>query len=290
MAEPLLPPELLLEISSGLLTPPSLHPFDPSARIADIATCRALSQSCRVFRSIFLPHLWSRLDVFFTGDEIHLEQKMREVSQAQYLLDYVKTISLSLHGPALSTSHCAAAFLACMKACPNLDAVSIASMSVDLTLLPSVRVLRLPDILAPIISSFPRVRAIRCGEDRPTDGFRLIQAAKDCRSSLEEVCYAGFSRVIIGWIAVATPNIQRLILRCTLLETDFAFMRTMTNLCYLEFAHREATNPGYPSLEECVRDARDLLSISHNPKPKKIYIKTLTGEDTMLAETVIDLP
>jgi hypothetical protein len=90
MAEPLLPPELLLEISSGLLTPPSLHPFDPSARIADIATCRALSQSCRVFRSIFLPHLWSRLDVFFTGDEIHLEQKMREVSQAQYLLDYVK--------------------------------------------------------------------------------------------------------------------------------------------------------------------------------------------------------
>jgi hypothetical protein len=61
----------------------------------------------------------------------------------------------------------------------------------------------------------------------------------------------------------------------------------MMNLCYLEFAHREAKNPGYPSLEECVRGARELLSISHNPKPKKIYIKTLTGEDIMLAKTVI---
>jgi hypothetical protein len=53
-------------------------------------------------------------------------------------------------------------------------------------------------------------------------------------------------------------------------QTYFVFMRTMTNICYLEFAYREAPNPEYPSLEEWGRGARDLLSVSHNLKPKKI--------------------
>jgi hypothetical protein len=65
-------------------------------------------------------------------------------------------------------------------------------------------------------------------------------------------------------------------------------MRTLTNLCYLELGHREDENS---PLDECVEAARELLSISRNPKPKKIRIKTLAGlTDSVLKETVIDLP
>jgi hypothetical protein len=68
-------------------------------------------------------------------------------------------------------------------------------------------------------------------------------------------------------------------------------MRTLTNLCYLEFGHREDENQTYLPLDECMEAARELLSMSRNPKPKKIRIKTLAGlTDSVLKETVIDLP
>ncbi|KAF7362827.1 hypothetical protein MVEN_00632500 [Mycena venus] len=296
MAEPRLPTELLLEISSWLLHPLHAYIAQRQERIAEIATYRALSQSCRLFRDVFLPHLWAHLDSFFDGDDPKLNSRMQEITQAPYLLDHVKKISVSLHGPALNNSDRVNAFLACMGACPNLDALKIVSLRIDRPAgtqapgafeylytafrsysFPSVKTLVLPDILAPILSSFPDVRS-------------LLSAKNHC-PHLEEVIYGGSSRVMIGWISVATPNIQRLILRNTIFEEDFVFMRTLTNLCYLEFAHREDTNERYPSLDDCVRGARDLLSISRNPKPKRIRIKTLSGQtDILLSETAIALP
>jgi hypothetical protein len=89
--EPRLPPELMLEIASSLLHHPHAYIAEPVERIAQIRTGRALSQSCRLFRNIFLPHLWSHLDTFFSqGDAIELERRMHEITQAQWLLDHVK--------------------------------------------------------------------------------------------------------------------------------------------------------------------------------------------------------
>jgi hypothetical protein len=108
------------------------------------------------------------------------------------------------------------AFIACMSACPNLDALKIVSLRVDRPptnmpgafdylhmafrthSFPSVRMLILPDILSKILPSFPQVRSLFCGEDRPTAGFRLMQDARRCCPHLEEVRYGGSSRVMIG--------------------------------------------------------------------------------------------
>ncbi|KAJ7659544.1 hypothetical protein DFH06DRAFT_399752 [Mycena polygramma] len=236
---------------------------------------------------------------------------MSELTQAQYLLDHVKAISISLHGPALSNPERAALFIACICACPNLTSLKIVSLRVDrpaantlgtfdylLVLfrahaLPSMRKVVLPDMLAPILSSFPRIQVLMCGEDSPTAGFRLMQAARNYCPHLEEVAYAGSSRVMIGWICVATPNIQRLVLRNTLYQDDFAFMRTLTNLCYLEFAHRTDTDGshGYLSLEDCLKNARALLSLSRNPKSKTIKVNTLRGRTGGVEKaTVVSVP
>ncbi|KAJ6516711.1 hypothetical protein C8R47DRAFT_403063 [Mycena vitilis] len=195
-----------------------------------------------------------------------------------------------LHGPALSTRERAALFIACICACPNLNtSLKIVSpgcvhsrhirLFTRVHTFPSIRKVVLPDMLAPILSSFPHIQIMMCGEDSPTAGFRLMQAARNYCPHLEEVAYAGSSRVMIGWICVATPKIQRLILRNTLYQDDFAFMRTLTNLCYLEFAHR--TDPdglqGYLSLEDCLKNVRALLGPSRNSKPKTIKVNTLRG-------------
>ncbi|KAK7058045.1 hypothetical protein R3P38DRAFT_2844105 [Favolaschia claudopus] len=307
---PQLPAELMLEISSWMLDLPLAYFGQHKERLTQIATSRALSQTCQLFRGVFLPHLWSLVDGFFDGEMTVLELRMREIVSAKYLLEHVKLISLSLHGPALRNSSCAEAFLSCIHACPNLESIKIVSLRTDRPpsadapgafeylytafrpySFPSVKMLVFPDLLAPVLPSFPNVRSLLCGEDRPTAGFRLMEAAKVYCPHLEQVTYGGFSRVMIGWIAVTTPNIERLILRTTLFEDDFSFMRTMTNLCYLEFAHRTNDNQRFPALDDCVKHARDLLSISRNPKPKKIRIKTVSGQtDTVLSETVIDLP
>ncbi|KAJ6592440.1 hypothetical protein B0H19DRAFT_1087836 [Mycena capillaripes] len=313
-----LPPELLLEISSWLLNRPSSLIAEREERIAEIRAYRALSQTCRLFRGVFLPHLWSHLDAIFSEAkdlyseplELEWERRMRQITQAQYLLDHVKTISLSLHGPAFKTPERSDLFVTLLCACPNLDALKIMSLRIDRPAsnilgmfdhlytafrphsLPSVRMVILPDILSPILSSFPRVRSLTCGEDSPTAGFRLMQAAKNHCPHLEEVCYGGSSRVMLGWIAGATPNIRRLILRNTLFPDDFEkFMRGLTNLRYLEFAHREDDKGTYLSLEDCATAARELLGVSRNPEPKKICIKSLRGmTGIVLKVTVIELP
>ncbi|KAJ7164095.1 hypothetical protein C8R46DRAFT_1192903 [Mycena filopes] len=314
-ADPRLPPELMLEIASFLLEPPYAYAPQLELRKAQIQMCLRLSHSCRIFREVFTPHLWATLDAFFADDgndgSIRLDVRMREIQQAAHLVKHVKLISISLHGPALSNPDRAAAFVACLCAFPSLEALKIVSLAVDRPpntfnsfeylysafrphRFPSVRRLVLPDVLAPLLSSFPQARSLCCGEDRATAGFRLMQAAKNYCPRLEEVLYGGSSRVMIGWISVATPNIQRLILRNTLFVEDFAFMRTLTNLVYLEFAHREepdAHQQLFLSLADCEKYGRALLAISRNPAPKILRIRTLQGRTmTFVREKVIELP
>ncbi|KAJ7676686.1 hypothetical protein DFH06DRAFT_1121994 [Mycena polygramma] len=243
-----------------------------------------------------------------------------------YIYLLYRAISISLHGPALSNPERAVLFIACISACPNLTSLKIVSLRVDrpaantVTLrkldylhvlfrahtLPSIRKVVLPDMLAPILSSFPRVQGVMCGENTPAAGFRLMQAAKSYCPHLEEVGFWGSTPVaMIKWISMTTPNIQRLVFRNSLTQVaptsnsreihhDFALMRKLTNLSYLEFGHRTNTDGHehpYLSLHECVKNARALLSLSRNPKPKIIKVKTLRGQtDAVEKVTVISMP
>ncbi|KAJ7155339.1 hypothetical protein C8R46DRAFT_438954 [Mycena filopes] len=319
LGDPRVPPELMLEIASFLIEPPYAYVPEPEQRKAQMKAWLMLSHSCSIFRGVFLPHLWASLDAFFvdtaySGDDAlgRLDLRMREILQAEHIIKHVKLVSLSLHGPALTPDR-AAAFVACLCAFPNLAGPKIISMAPDRPLgvpqnfdylcnafrphtFPSIKRLVLPDALSPVLSCFPQMRSLCSGEpDLRAGGLHLIRDASLQCPQLEEVLYGGVSRGIIGLIAVALPNIQRLILRNTLFEGDFPLMRTLTNLVYLEFAHRvypESNDaPRFLSLADCEKHGRALLALSRNPAPKKLRIPTLEGR-TMIyrGEKVVQLP
>ncbi|KAJ7155307.1 hypothetical protein C8R46DRAFT_438584, partial [Mycena filopes] len=308
IGDPRVPPELMLEIASLLIEPPYAYVPEPEKRKAQMKAWLMLSHSCSIFRGVFLPHLWASLDAFFVdtaygGDDPlgRLDTRMQEIVQAEHIVKHVKLVSLSLHGPALSPDR-AAAFVACLCAFPNLASLKIISMAPDRPptrqgiqvnylchaflphVFPSVRRLVLPAALSPILSCFPQMRSLSSGEpDRRAGGLHLIRDASLQCPQLEEVLYGGVSRAIIDLIAVALPNIQRLILRNTLFERDFPPMRTLTNLVYLEFAHRvypESTDaPRFLSPADCEKHGRGLLALSRNPAPKKTAHPDAGGQD-----------
>ncbi|KAJ7112045.1 hypothetical protein C8R43DRAFT_1113449 [Mycena crocata] len=217
--EPRLPPELILEIASWL---EALEPREGAGtvfnrgQVGSTVALRALYHSCRMLRSVFVTVMWVHMDKFFTGvDGLSLERRMREITRATFIVNHVKSVSISLHGPALATTERATLLVECLCAFPHLKTFEIISFKSDRPAkihgtfqflyaafsgcsFPSVRRLALADDLWPIISSFPNVRSLACGEDRPTSGFKLMKAAKNNLPRLEEVVYVGSSRVMIG--------------------------------------------------------------------------------------------
>ncbi|KAJ7263651.1 hypothetical protein B0H12DRAFT_1230940 [Mycena haematopus] len=299
--DPRFPPEVLLEISSWLL---DLYTSIPErrGRLGHIlASWRSLSQSCRLFRTVFLPHLWSHLDTFFDGENSKVERRMREIIEAQYLLDHIKSMSLSLHWPALSNPFGVKALLDCMKACPKLETVKIhcspqsdglqtfdwVSEAFRSYSFPSVRKVVLPNVLAKILPSFPHIRSLGCGENDSMAGLALMPvASRHCPHVVE---FVNLSRGMFRFLTIGMPYLERLILHDTLLETDFVSLRPMTNLCYLEFVHRDIYGQSFR--DDSAKRARELLGSSRNPKTKTICIKTFKGHtNTVLSVTTITLP
>ncbi|KAJ6576953.1 hypothetical protein DFH09DRAFT_1361295 [Mycena vulgaris] len=207
---------------------------------------------------------------------------MREITEAQYMVEHVRTVSISLYGPEFRDSKRATSlvqFLGSLAALETLRIPLEGSRSAETSRnfecaietaeiveiippafvphsFPCVTHLVLPAFFSTMPASFPNVRNLSFQEEWMYQAYDLLRTARDHCTDLQEIIYTGSSQTMITpphlfalGITDTVPNIQRLILDLILFPLDFHVMRTLTNLRYLEYAHREDDNADkYPQL------------------------------------------
>ncbi|KAJ7685971.1 hypothetical protein B0H17DRAFT_1332965 [Mycena rosella] len=213
--------------------------------------------------------------------------------------DPTLTSSVSISEPGLDSSARATLVVESLRSFPQLDTLNIigseslrrSTVQYRSRLLadafepysfPFVTRIVLADGFYPILACFPGVRSLGFANVRIPS---LLAFAQDHCPSLEEIVYTGSSHRI----AVVYQDIQRLVLGPALLPLKFKVLRKLTNLCYLEFVHREAD--GLPTLSSSIKGTQKVLTASLNPAPKMIRIMTLEDQTNFVrAETVIRMP
>ncbi|KAJ7686010.1 hypothetical protein B0H17DRAFT_1332980 [Mycena rosella] len=232
-----------------------------------------------------------------------MERRMREVTQAHHIINHIRTASVSISEPGLDSSARATLVVESLRSFPQLETLKIfgseslrrSTVQYRSRLLadafepysfPFVTRIVLADGFYPILACFPGVRSLGFANVRISS---LLAFAQDHCPSLEEIVYTGSSHRAIESIAVVYQDIQRLVLGPALLPLKFKVLRKLTNLCYLEFVHREAD--GFPTLSSSIKGAQKVLTASLNPAPKMIRIMTLEDQTNFVrAETVIHMP
>ncbi|KAG5652110.1 hypothetical protein H0H81_006284 [Sphagnurus paluster] len=218
-----LPVELWLEILSYF---PSVRiptkrighaPLLPASTLARQLSLRALSQTCRAFRTQFLPELWDRFEVCATLNQIEeplrhrppgsrpdderfdlagawykdisraLETKSNGLRESPELAKLVHKVSVAL--TRCSAPTVLGAFVQCLHALPNLHTLQVLRAHSQMTThlknafqghkFPAIQVVVLPDHAHNVLRSCPEARTVICNG---SDGGKLISAiAKECK-------------------------------------------------------------------------------------------------------------
>ncbi|KAJ7187132.1 hypothetical protein C8R46DRAFT_285000 [Mycena filopes] len=158
------------------------------------AALRALSQTCRALRVIFLPLLWEYLEACFPSkdgneawhtrvanvllDRCKALVKAENVGLARYVR--VVSVSLSRHNITILAPW----FARCLAALPNLDTLHIlylrskweetVAVAFEVTALPGVRTIILPSSARGILAACPNVRDVSCNEETGTKLFKTL--------------------------------------------------------------------------------------------------------------------
>ncbi|KAJ7661948.1 hypothetical protein DFH06DRAFT_987519, partial [Mycena polygramma] len=198
---PDLPTELLMEIVSYY---PELYPaFDactygvPHDQFSGKDSLRALSQTSRVLRDIFLPALWSRVHACFTSRNRPkrkiktrakmLERRMKGIRNTTYI---VPSLSITLEECNMYNWQPMAEFIRVLDLLPNLRELTILQLSAEMVpvfqtscdgkIFPSVLRLALSDGgSAPLLRYFPNVQTLTC---HWYNSIAIVTAAKEyCR-------------------------------------------------------------------------------------------------------------
>ncbi|KAJ7173935.1 hypothetical protein C8R43DRAFT_1204751, partial [Mycena crocata] len=164
---------------------------------------RALSQTCRRFRVIFLPLLWENVEAYFESKDgsswnIRVSDVLLDRCRGlmkrenQSLARYVRVFSVSISSYRIGTVM--RAFARCLRSLPNLrtlhilhlknkwiDEVSIAFMGVQVH---TVRTIILPSNAYPILAACPNVRDISCNEE---DGATLFETMMGCCPKVQRI-------------------------------------------------------------------------------------------------------
>ncbi|KAK7055545.1 hypothetical protein R3P38DRAFT_2847741 [Favolaschia claudopus] len=177
---PDLPTELLMEIVKQY---PALY-LEIDALICGMAAqqftrndiIRALSQTCRTLRNIFLPILWERVYAVFTERTRQrktkkrskmLERRMIGLRKTPYIIPHIRALSVTLEECDMDNWEPMAEFIRALNVLSSLEDLAILKVpsamlgvfrkSMEGKEFPSVQRLAVRDMLAEIIPCFPNV-------------------------------------------------------------------------------------------------------------------------------------
>ncbi|KAG6886856.1 hypothetical protein C0992_001978 [Termitomyces sp. T32_za158] len=295
-----LPNEIWLEILSYFCSVriPTLKishaPLLSSLTLERTHALRALSQTCRAFRTLFLPELWERFEVCATPRQIEnpmltnysgsnrqtndfylsgawykyiaeaLEKRSNGLMQSLDHRSYVRTASVAL-------TRCKAAtvlnaFVQCLKTLPNLHTLQILRAHTQMTThlktafaahkLPQVHTVVLPNHAHNILRACPEARVVMCSYD---DGGKLIGAiAKECKNV----------RVLRGFapdvnmtkrIVKGVPNLEEISLRCRNDVKVVEMLSSLKRLRAIELCSEISSLPSDTRLRACIAAAKNIL-------------------------------
>jgi len=258
-----LPSEILLEIVSGFSDDPSI---DAAEYREGLNIIRALSQTCRELRSVYLPLLWKQVEACSTAGPVAwhiqvgsaLERKSKGLLQSNYLISFVQVIIVSL--TRYQTAIILPAFAQCLSILPNLHTIKIVHAHSKMMshlksafawrIFPAVRCVSLPTSAHAILRCCPAVEDVACIVG---DGSTLISAIATGKcNKLTKLSGVTPNKLMAKRLAKAAPNLRSISVR--------ADLDSIQGLVVLQ------------SLNVLVIDFPMLLSIPDKKKERDIYV------------------
>ncbi|KAJ7627957.1 hypothetical protein DFH06DRAFT_1226763 [Mycena polygramma] len=185
-----IPRSLLLLSRSKIPSAPKTIP--PAYRVRP-ETLRALSQTCRTLRAIFLPLLWEHVEACITsksgtpwlnGMSAVLLDRCKGLMKRpnQHLARYVRVFSVSLSDEQIAST--VSLFARCLESLPNLETLHILYVKSEWedivteafgdVELPGVRTIILPSYAHAILAACPGVRNVSSNEEIGTQLFDTL--------------------------------------------------------------------------------------------------------------------
>ncbi|KAJ7041484.1 hypothetical protein C8F04DRAFT_1391038 [Mycena alexandri] len=311
---PDLPTELLLEMVKHY---PELY-LDFDARIHGVASeqfdgndaLRALSQTCRTLRRIFVPVLWAGVHACFTqrnnpekNRERHaqmLERRMIGIQKTRHAMCYIRSLSVSLAGVNMTNWQPMAEFVRVLGVLPQLqhltivlvfnEIVPVLSTACQGKVFPSILSLGVDnDNLEMILPCFPNIKTLTF---YPGSGclpiLRALKGSCEHVHTLNNLILFAYN---IECIRDSIPNVSRISVQQFALEL-LRLLENMDNLSDLRIRYREPLRvhvvhgKPLPLLEEVVATAKRVLLTSKATGRKELHIQEFTG-DILRKETLI---
>ncbi|KAF7343945.1 hypothetical protein MVEN_01683300 [Mycena venus] len=257
---PDLPTELLMEMVKYY---PELY-LDIDASLQGVAseqfdgndTLRALSQTCRTLRGIFLPVLWARVHACFTARNRPkkrvkrrakmLERRMISIQKTSYVMPYIRSLSVTLAECNMNNWQPMAEFIRVLGVLPNLqhltvlgvfnEMIPVLSTACQGKVFPSILSLAVDDNLAPIIPCFPNVETLTL---QPlSDGIGILRTVKDSCQHVHTVNNIKLWANVVKCLRDSIPNVKRLSVWKNFELDCLRLLENMDNLSELRIRYR----------------------------------------------------
>ncbi|KAJ7839147.1 hypothetical protein B0H14DRAFT_2787877 [Mycena olivaceomarginata] len=281
-------------------------------------TLRALSQTCRALRDVFLPVLWERIHATFSARTRPkrrirtrakmLERRMRGIQKTPHVVPYIRHLAITLEECNMSNWQPMAHFIQVLDLLPALRSLTIYRITTEMIkvlrtscqgkLYSAIVTLAVPDELAPILHCFPNIETLTaCNRGSwypysfPLIPGKLFSAAKDHCKHIRTVNNLPLWVEAINSFREGIPNVQHLSIWQNHHPDKLRLLEGMDNLSELVVRHgsRDYNNIRLP-LEELIAAAERILRSSKAPRHKVLRVQHLVegqSDDIVREETLI---
>ncbi|KAJ7174528.1 hypothetical protein C8R46DRAFT_91196 [Mycena filopes] len=290
------PRSLLLLSRSKIKSSPKTIPTSYRERPEAL---RALSQTTRALRAVFLPLLWEYVEAcFIPKDDTTWSKRVASVllkrckglmkHENQGLAQHVRVVSVSLSSNRMAETF--PLFAQCLASLPNLDTLHILHLESkregDVTAafktveLPGVRYIILPSYAHAILAACPDVRDVSCNEEIGTKLFDTL--IKYC-PSVERIQGFQLTSSKLKKLSKSIPNLREIAVPATMNISSLSVLKHLSAIELITDAEdqddSEVSDPdegfaaaGSATIEAYVAVARSVLSGSSGTAPKRITV------------------